>query len=87
MNRKWSEKTTVEKTADIISAIAFVVWMVTELIGRMNSEKNTEVAGSIALCVVCVCEAISFWNVKRSLSYVAIAGTILISTTMILLAM
>ena len=87
MDRKWSEKTTVENTAEIISAIALVIWLVFEAIGRTKNVQYAELIGTIALIVVCICEAVAFWNVKRALSYVAIGGTVLIIAVAILAAM
>ena len=83
--KKWNEKTTFEKIVEIISGIAFCVWLVLEYMG--NKVPNAELASYIALCIVCVCEAITFWNTKRVLSYVAIGGLILMVTVLVLLAL
>lgn len=32
------------------------------------------IENDIAPCVICVCQAISFWKIKRVFSYIAIAG-------------
>ena len=85
MNKKWNEKSKFEKIVDIISGIALCVWLVFVYIE--NKVPYAELASYIALCVVCVCEAISFWNKKRVLSYVAIGGIILMLTALILLAL
>jgi len=87
MNDKWGDKTTLEKVATIISGVALLVWLVLEMLGRKNNAPYTELGGCIALCVICVCEAISFWRVKRSLSYVGIAGVVIMLTALILLAL
>ena len=83
MNKKWNEKTTLEKTMDIIAFIAVCVWLVFEILER-KSVSYADTGASISIVVVCICEAFSFWNVKRSLSYVAIAGAVLLLTTLIL---
>ena len=85
--KKWSEKTTLEKVADIIAAIALCVWLITEFLADKGMASESGLGTYISLSVICVCEAISFWNVKRVLSYVAIAGMVLMLTAAILLAM
>ena len=80
--KKWSEKTILEKVADIIAIVALCVWLVTERL-----EGNSETVGigsSVAIFVVCICEAISFWNVKRVFSYVAIGGAVLLAAVVVL---
>lgn len=76
MNKKWNEKTTFEKTLDIISGIALFVWLLFEYLERSNNIEYANFIDYIAVSVICVCNAISFWNVKRALSYVAIFGVI-----------
>lgn len=85
MNKKWSEKTISEKVLDIISGVAFCVWLVLTYVEI--KVPYAETAGYIALCVVCVCEAISFWNTKRVISYIAIGGMVLMLTALVLLAL
>ena len=82
MNHKWRDKTILEKTTTIISCVAFCVWFVFELL--KNKMQYAELSGCIALCVACLCEAVSFWRVKRSLSYVAIAGIVVMLTVVVL---
>ena len=84
MNRKWNEKNTVEKTADVIGLIAFVAWLLLEFLGKRGIIQYSEVTTCIAIGIVCVCEAVSYWNVKRAFSYVAIAGVVLLSAVGIL---
>ena len=84
MNKKWKEKTTLEKVVSIISAIALCVWVLFEVLERTTSIAFTELVNYIAILVICVCEAISFWKVKRALSYVAIGGAILMISVMVL---
>ena len=86
MNRKWNEKTTLEKTMDIISGIALCVWLIFEALER-KSIAYASMGAYISIIVICICEAISFWNVKRALSYVAIAGSVLLIATIVLEAM
>ena len=83
--KKWNEKNTLEKVMDIISGVAFCVWLVLGYVE--NKMPYAELMSYIALCVVCVCEAVSFWNTKRVLSYVAIGGIVLMLTALILLAL
>lgn len=83
----WNEKTTLEKVATIISGIALCIWLVLEYLGSKNAVPYAETASSAAICAVCICEAICFWRVKRALSYVAIAGAVLLTAVMILLAL
>ncbi len=83
--KNWNEKNKLEKVMDIISGFAFCIWLI---LGRLeNKVPCAELAGYLALCVVCVCEAVSFWNTKRVLSYVAIGGIVLMLTTLVLLAL
>ena len=84
MNKKWSEKTAFEKTLDVIAFIALCVWLVFEFLERKNIVPYAELGSCISIGVVCICEAISFWNVKRALSYVAIAGALLMFAVLII---
>ena len=87
MDRKWSEKTTLEKVATIISGVALCVWVLFEVLERTTSIAFTELVNYIAILVICVCEAISFWKVKRALSYVAIGGAVCMIAAAVLLAL
>lgn len=87
MNRKWNEKNTLEKTVTIISGIALCVWLLFEVLARKSTLKYANTVNYIAIFVICVCEAISFWKVKRALSYVAIGGAILMIAVMVLESM
>ena len=87
MNKKWNEKTTLEKVSDIISCIALCVWFIFERLEKTNKVQYASTATCIAMSIVCVCQAVSFWNVKRIFSYVAIAGAVCLATVMILEAM
>ena len=84
MNKKWSEKTTLEKAVSFISGIALCIWLLFEVLERKVSLPYANTVNCIAILVVCVCEAISFWKVKRALSYVAIGGAICIIAVMVL---
>ena len=64
MNKKWNEKTTLEKSATVISAIALVVWLFLQVLERTTSWAYTNIATYIAVCVICICEAYSFWNCR-----------------------
>lgn len=82
--KKWIEKTAFEKALDIISAIALCVWFIFERIQDAGTMACAEIVSCIAICIVCVCQMISFWNVRRAFSYVAIAGIVLLVTVMVL---
>ena len=77
MNKKWNEKNTLEKVMDIVSGAMLCVWLIFEMLHKSGKVAFADLACYIALCVVCVCQAVSFWKVKRVFSYVAIGGTIL----------
>ena len=85
MNEKWSEKTTFQKVMDIISAIAFCVYLIFEVLERNGKVESADLIACIAIGVVCICEAFSYWNTKRIFSYVAIAGAICLAAAMVLL--
>ena len=85
MNQKWSEKTTLQKVMDIMSGIAFCVYLIFQVLERTNKVASADLITCIAICVVCVCEAVSYWNRKRVFSYVAIAGAILLAVVLALL--
>ena len=85
MDRKWSEKTTLEKVMDILAGIGLCVWIVFEILSEKTSLAFADTASSIAIALVCVFEAVSYWNVKRVFSYVAIAGAVCLAATMVLL--
>lgn len=85
MNEKWSEKTTFQKVMDIIAGIAFCVYLIFVALERANKVKSADLITCIAIGVVCICEAFSYWNTKRIFSYVAIAGAVLLTAVIILL--
>ena len=74
MNKKWNEKTTFEKTLNIISFVAFCVWMLFELLERTGKMEGASIANYICVFVISIAETIYFWNVKRAISYIGIAG-------------
>ena len=76
--KKWSEKTKLEKAADIISAIALCFWLAFEFINKNGDVAWADIASRIAVIVICVFEGIGFWNERRVLSYIAIAGIVCI---------
>ena len=84
--KKWNEKTTFEKFADIISEIAFVLWLIFDAVGTKTGAAWTEIAGFISFMVICVFQCIAFWNQKRVISYIAIAGFVCVAVAMVLLA-
>ena len=84
MDKKWSEKTTFEKTVRIISFIAFCVWLVFEILERTNKSDAISLGSYISVCVICIAESISFWNFKRSVSYIGIAGAICMIAAIVL---
>ena len=86
MNQKWSEKTTLQKVMDIISGIAFLVYIIFESLARAGKIESADLITCIAIVVVCICEAFSYWNTKRVFSYIAIAGVLLMATAMVLLS-
>ena len=87
MNQKWSEKTTFQKVMDIVAGIAFLVYLIFQALERAGKVGSADLITSIAILVVCVCEAFSYWNVKRAFSYIAIAGAIFLTAVLVLLSM
>ena len=83
----WNEKTTLEKVATIIAGIALCIWLAFEYLASKNTVPHAETISLTAITVVCVCEAISYWRVKRVFSYIAIAGAVLLAAVMVLLAL
>ena len=86
MNQKWSEKTTFQKIMDIIAGIAFLVYIVFQAFERAGKVESADFITCIAICVVCICEAFSFWNTKRTFSYIAIAGAVCLIGVVVLLS-
>ena len=84
MNQKWSDKTTLQKVMDITAGIAFLVYMIFQALERAGKVESADLITCIAILVVCICEAVSFWNTKRVFSYVAIGGGILLATVLAL---
>lgn len=87
MNQKWSEKTTFQKAMDIIAGIAFLVYLIFQALERAGKVESADLITCIAISIVCICEAVSFWNTKRVFSYVAIGGMVLMLTALVLLAL
>ena len=82
--KKWSEKSVLEKTSDIISGIAFCAWLIFEIMDIKDIAEWADVASRIAIIVICVFEGISYWNEHRVISYISIAGAICIIATFVL---
>ena len=87
MHEKWSETTTLQKVMDSIAGIAFCVYLIFEVLERANKVASADLIACIAIVVVCICEAISYWNTKRIFSYIAIAGIVLLVTVILLLVL
>ena len=87
MNQKWSEKTKFQKVMDIIAGIAFLVYLIFEALERAGKVGSAELITCIAIDIVCICEAFSYWNVKRAFSYVAIAGAVFLTVLIVLLSL
>ena len=86
MNQKWSEKTTFQKVMDIISGIAFLVYLIFQALERAGKVKSADLITCIAIGIVCICEAFSYWNTKRTFSYVAIAGAAILTVVIVLIS-
>ena len=86
MNQKWSEKTTFQKVMDIIAGIALLVYVIFQALERAGKVESADLITCIAIGVVCICEAFSYWNTKRIFSYVAIAGAICLIGVVLLLS-
>ena len=86
MNQKWREKTTFQKVMDIISGIAFLVYLIFHALERAGKVVSADLITSIAILVVCVCEAFSFWNTKRIFSYIAIVGAVFLIGVVVLIS-
>ena len=78
MQKKWAEKTTVGKILTVISRVAMIIWIVFWALNEWGSFPNSDIIANFALAFVCLCEIYEFWNVKRVISYVAIAGSVFI---------
>ena len=85
MNQKWSEKSKFQKVMDIIAGIAFLVYLIFQALERSGKVQSADLITCLAIGVVCICEAFSYWNTKRVFSYVAIAGAILLIGVVVLL--
>ena len=77
MNEKWREKTIFQKVMDIIAGIALLVYIIFESLERSGKVKSADLITCIAICIVCICEAFSYWNKKRIFSYIAILNPII----------
>ena len=86
MNQKWSEKTAFQKAMDIVAGIAFLVYLIFQALERAGKVESADLITCIAIGVVCICEAFSYWNTKRIFSYVAIAGAVCLTAVVVLLS-
>ena len=82
--KQWNEKNKLEKISDIIAGIALCVWLVFEAMDRKGIVAWADIASRISVIVICIFEGISFWNDRRVLSYVAIAGVVVLLATFVL---
>ena len=86
MKQKWSEKTAFQKAMDIVAGIAFLVYLIFQALERAGKVESADLITCIAIGVVCICEAFSYWNTKRIFSYVAIAGAVCLTAVVVLLS-
>ena len=85
--KTWSEKNTVEKVATVISAIAFGVWFILNLLEETGVLTGMDVVNYAAILTICVSEAVNYWNQKRIISYIAIAGILCMVAVFVLYAL
>lgn len=83
--KSWNEKNTLEKTSEIIAGIAFVVYLIFQALESAGKVQSADLITCIAIGIVCICEAVSYWNSKRVFSYIAIAGATLLTAVIVLL--
>lgn len=76
MNKKWHEKTTLEKLMDIISFITIFVWLIFIAIEYTIGFAGAEIVNRICSGIICACLAVSFWSVKRIVSYISIVAVV-----------
>ena len=87
MKKDQSEKTIMSKVTTIISAIALCVWLLFEVLERTISLSYANYVIYVAIGVISISEAVSFWNVKRVVSYIGIGGLLCTIALIILEAM
>ena len=87
MNQKWSEKSKFQKIMDVVAGVAFLVYLIFQALERLGKVQSADLITCLAIGVVCICEAFSYWNIKRVFSYVAIAGAILLIGIIVLLCL
>ena len=72
MTKKPDNKTKLEKTANIISCIAFCIWILFEILDK----SITILVNHISIFAICVSESICMWKKSRIVSFIAIAGAV-----------
>ena len=61
MNKKWSEKTTLEKVTYVISCVALCIWLVFEYLERTGKFAYASMVTYIAVLVACLCFVVLYW--------------------------
>ena len=82
--KKWNDKSTFEKTSDIISAIAFCAWLIFEFINKNGTVKWADILSRIAIIIICIFEGICNRKEHKIISYIAIGGFVCILATFVL---
>ena len=82
--KTWNEKNAFEKALDVISGIALVAWLIFAVLENNGTIDWQVDPTMIAATIICICQTFSFWNEKRVLSYVAIAGIICMVAVIVL---
>ena len=85
--KTWSEKNIVEKVATVISTIAFIIWIILNVLEKTSTLKGIDTFSYAAIFTICVSEAVNCWNQKRIISYIAIAGILCMVAAFILIAL
>ena len=81
--KKWNDKTTFEKMLDILSGIATCIWVVCNYLVKSEAT-YISIINYVAISVICICQGIAFWKIKRAISYIAFAGLALMLTAIVL---
>ena len=72
--------------AALALVFAVLVYVIFQALERAGKVESADLITCIAISVVCICEAFSYWNTKRTFSYIAIAGAIFLIGVVVLIS-
>lgn len=84
MYKKWSERSTMEKVLEVVSAGALCVAIICMILANTTKLKLPGEINNIAMCITCICQAYVYRNSQNRLSLGFVIAALFLGSTVIL---